>query len=127
MSIQRIQESIRIMADCGFSLSKVSQELGKDKQYLSRVKQRPVTPPDATLEKLRASIRKRGVILTNYHPEKQTLSQLASRSDLMLGRLADRFGVSRQAINAGNISDATLNKIVKEIHTIGSRLLKLAA
>lgn len=127
MSVQRLQEVVRVMSDCGFSLSRVSEELGKDRQYLSTIKCRPFNPPDATVEELRQLIRKRGVILTNFDPEKHTLSQLSHRSDLLLGRLASKFGVTRQAINSEQVSDAIFKKIVNEIHAIGSRLLKLAS
>lgn len=115
------------MHEYGFSLRELSREIGKSEDYLSLLTRRPFQPGDSTIEELRQSIRKRGIILSNYDPEKQTLSQLSHRSDLLLGRLADRFGVSRQAINSEQVSDALFQKIVKEIHTIGARLIKLAS
>lgn len=114
------------MADCGFSLQQVSKEVGRHENYLSELTRKDFQPPDAMVEKIRSSIKKRGVILVSFSPEKQSLSQLSQRSSLLLGRLADKLGVSRQAINSGGISDAVLQKLTNEIHSIGRKLLRIA-
>lgn len=127
MDINRFQRSLEWLMECGISLKKISEEIGKNCNYLSTFKNTGFNPSDAALEEIRIAFKKRGIILSRFSPKNGDFSELYNKAGMRVGKLADKLEVSRQAINKGNLSADKLDKLTKEINKIGNTLLQLVS
>lgn len=125
MSINKLQTCVELMMECGFSLRKISEEIGKNSSYFSHIKTRGYGINDAILEDVRRAFRKRGLLLSRFSPEELAFADLYDKASLRVGKLADRIGVSRQAINSGQMSEEKIHKLTREINKLGETLIRL--
>lgn len=120
------KEEFKKLTEYGLYLAPLSKEIGMNSGYLSELAYRNFTPSDDVIDSLKKSLKKRGVFLLSFDPRKHTVQDLFSRANVNLNFLANRIGVSRQAINKNAISEDKVAELTTEVRKLGETLVKLA-